>query len=301
MNKTTNTTGVIAAAAQQKPAAPTENKPRTPAQALNSLLNGTAIQQTLKSTLKENSGAFVTSVMNLFNNDNMLQQCEPKLVLGEALKAAALKLPVEKQLGFAYIIPYKSKIKDKNGNYTQTVVLPQFQLGYKGYIQLAMRTGAYRYINADRVYEGELKSADKLTGAIDLTGEKTSDKVIGYFAYIETLNGFSKTFYWTKERVTAHASRYSKSYKSTNSIWKENFDEMAIKTVLRNLLSHYGVMSVEMSRAMSDEEISAERPEIPSDSGEIIVDDTTLPDEETPEIEPQSASEGNEDYPFPTE
>lgn len=290
MNQTTNTSGAIAAATQQKPDV-TDNKPRTPAQALNSLLNGAAIQQTLKSTLKENSGAFVTSVMNLFNNDKLLQQCEPKLVLGEALKAAALKLPVEKQLGFAYIIPFKDHGTPK----------PQFQLGYKGYIQLAMRTGAYRYINADKVYEGELKSADKLTGAIDLAGEKTSDEVIGYFAYIETLNGFSKTFYWTKDQVIAHAKRYSKSYKANSSIWRDNFDEMAIKTVLRNLLSHYGVMSVEMSRAMSDEEVPADDAEIPAGNDEIIINDTTPPDEEIPADEPKSASEGDEDYPFPTE
>lgn len=288
MNKTTNTSGAITAATQQKPV---ENKPRTPSQLLNSLLNNNAIQETLKSTLKENSGAFATSVMNLFNNDKLLQQCEPKAVLAEVLKAAALKLPVEKQLGFAYIIPYKD----------HGIPKPQFQLGYKGYIQLAMRTGAYKYINADKVYEGELKSADKLTGAIDLTGEKISDKVIGYFAYIETLNGFSKTFYWTREQVIAHANRYSKSYKANSSIWKENFDEMAIKTVLRNLLSHYGVMSVEMSRAMSDEEIPAESVESAAEDSEIVIDNTTLPDKETPVDEPQNASEDNEDYPFPTE
>ena len=142
MTTTTNTNGVIAAAAQTKPqAAPTK---ATPAQVLNSLLNNEAIQQTLKSTLDKNAGAFAASVMNLFNNDTLLQQCEPRAVLAEALKAAALKLPVEKQLGFAYIIPYKD--------------VPQFQLGYKGYIQLAMRTGEYRYINAGKVYEGELKS-----------------------------------------------------------------------------------------------------------------------------------------------
>lgn len=282
-NQTTNTAGVITAATSAAPAP----KRKTPSQALNALLNGAAIQQTLKSTLKENSGAFVTSVMNLFNNDTLLQQCDPKLVLGEALKAAALKLPVEKQLGFAYIIPYNGK--------------PQFQLGYKGYIQLAMRTGAYRYINAGKVYEGELKSTDKLTGAIDLSGEKVSNKVEGYFAYIETLNGFSKTYYWTKEEVTAFVKRYSKAYKANSAIWRDNFDEMAIKTVLRNLLSHYGVMSVEMSTAISDEEIPTEAVETPSDSGEIIIGESTSTVEETTADDSQSASEGNEEYSFPVE
>lgn len=286
-NQTTNTAGAITAATSAAPAP----KRKTPSQALNALLNGAAIQQTLKSTLKENSGAFVTSVMNLFNNDTLLQQCDPKLVLGEALKAAALKLPVEKQLGFAYIIPFKD----------HGIPKPQFQLGYKGYIQLAMRTGAYRYINAGKVYEGELKSADKLTGSIDLSGEKVSDEIVGYFAYIETLNGFSKTYYWTKAEILAHAKRYSKAYKAGSAIWRDNFDEMAIKTVLRNLLSHYGVMSVEMSTAISGEEIPAEAAETPSENGEIIIDESTPTVEETAENEPQSASEGGEEYPFPVE
>lgn len=279
--ETTNTSGVIAAAAEKKNA-PVENKPKSPSQVLNSLLNNNAIQQTLKSSLKENSGAFSASVMNLFNNDKLLQQCEPKLVLAEALKAVALKLPIEKQLGFAYIIPFKD----------HGVPKPQFQMGYKGYIQLAMRTGEYRYINADRVYEGELKSVDKLTGAVELSGKKTSDEVIGYFAYIETLNGFSKTFYWSKEQVVAHAKRYSKSYQKGSSIWRDNFDEMAIKTVLRNLLSHYGIMSIEMSRAFTDEitPAEAETAETPEDVGEIIAEGQ-VSDEEQPADELQDASE----------
>lgn len=279
MTTTTNTDGVIAAAAQAKPqAAPAKS---TPAQVLNSLLNNGAIQQTLKSTLDKNAGAFAASVMNLFNNDTLLQQCEPRAVLAEALKAAALKLPVEKQLGFAYIIPYKD----------HGVPKPQFQLGYKGYIQLAMRTGEYRYINAGKVYEGELKSTNKLTGAVDLSGEKTSDNVVGYFAYIETLNGFSKTYCWSKDQVEAHAKKYSKAFQRGSAIWRDNFDEMAIKTVLRNLLSHYGIMSVEMSQALSGEAVPGEAPEMPADGSEIVVDEDTPDYSETTADEPVSASD----------
>lgn len=295
MSTTTNTSGIIAAATQTPTAPPAENKPRTPAQLLNSLLNGAAIQQTLKSTLKENSGSFVTSVMNLFNEDKLLQQCEPRAVLAEALKAAALKLPVEKQLGFAYIIPFRD----------HGVPKPQFQLGYKGYIQLAMRTGEYKHINADVVYEGELKSVDRLTGAIDLTGEKISDTVVGYFAYIETINGFSKTFYWSKEKVIAHAKRYSKSYKPNSGVWGSNFDEMAIKTVLRNLLSHYGVMSVEMSKALSSENMGG--PYSDTDNGADVVIEGTVADEndtspaetEKPLADEYSTEDG--EYPFADE
>ena len=263
MTTTTNTNGVIAAAAQTKPQeAPAK---ATPAQMLNSLLNNGAIQQTLKSTLDKNAGAFAASVMNLFNNDTLLQQCEPRAVLAEALKAAALKLPVEKQLGFAYIIPYKD----------HGVPKPQFQLGYKGYIQLAMRTGEYRYINAGKVYEGELK------------GERVSDKIIGYFAYIETLNGFSKTYYWSREKLTEHVKKYSKAFQKGSAIWRDNFDEMAIKTVLRNLLSHYGIMSIEMSNALSDEAAPGKLLGEPTDDSEIIVnsDSPDEPEENSAEMQ----------------
>lgn len=275
MTTTSNTNGVIAAAAQTKPQeAPAK---ATPAQMLNSLLNNGAIQQTLKSTLDKNAGAFAASVMNLFNNDTLLQQCEPRAVLAEALKAAALKLPVEKQLGFAYIIPYKD----------HGVPKPQFQLGYKGYIQLAMRTGEYRYINAGKVYEGELKSEDKLTGAVDISGERVSDKIIGYFAYIETLNGFSKTYYWSREKLTEHVKKYSKAFQKGSAIWRDNFDEMAIKTVLRNLLSHYGIMSIEMSNALSDEAAPGKLLGEPTDDSEIIVnsDSPDEPEENSAEMQ----------------
>ncbi len=239
----TNTNGIIAAAAE-KQNAPAANNTQTPTQVLNELLNNSAIQEQLKSTLKENAGAFVTSVLNVFREDSNLQICDPKMVLGEALKAAALKLPIEKQLGFGYIISFKD----------HGVPKPQFQLGYKGYIQLAIRTGVYKHISARAVYEGELKSINKLTGIPDISGNKVSNEIIGYFAYYETLGGFEAALYWTKDEVKAHAQRYSKSYQKGSMIWKNNFDEMATKTVLRNLLSHYGVMSVEINTAMVSEE-----------------------------------------------
>jgi len=120
----------------------------------------------------------------------------------------------------------------------------------KGYIQLCMRTGAYRYINADVVYEGELVKHDKLTGEIEIDPEqRKSDKKIGYFAFIETLNGFRKTLFMTIEEVTKHAQQYSKSFGHASSVWATDFDAMALKTCLRLLLSKYGVMSVEMQRA----------------------------------------------------
>jgi len=213
-----------------------------PIDKLKNILAAQSVQEQFQSVLKENAGAFVASIIDLYNTDRTLQMCDPKNVVMEALKAASLKLPINKQLGFAWIVPYRDS---KTGQY-----IPTFQLGYKGYVQLCMRTGAYRYINADVIYEGELVKHDKLTGEIEIDPSKrTSDKKIGYFAFIETLNGFRKTLFMTVEEVTKHAQQYSKSYGSKNSVWATDFDAMALKTCLRLLLSKYGIMSVEMQRA----------------------------------------------------
>ena len=215
------------------------SKSLTPVQKMKSIINVDSVQEQFKNALQDQAPLFIASLIDIYSNDKNLQKCEPKDVIMEALKAATLKLPINKQLGFAYIVPYGSE--------------PQMQIGYKGYIQLAMRTGQYKYINADVVYEGELKGHNKLTGEVDLSGEATSDKVVGYFAYIETVNGFRKPLYWTKEKVLAHAKRYSKSFNSKSSAWQTNFDEMALKTMLRNILSKYGVMSVEMMNAFTSD------------------------------------------------
>ena len=212
-----------------------------PIDRLKNILAAESVQEQFKSVLRENAGAFVASIIDLYNTDRTLQMCDPKNVVMEALKAASLKLPINKQLGFSWIVPYKNK----QGQY-----IPTFQLGYKGYIQLCMRTGAYRYINADVVYDGELVKQDKLTGEIEIDpAQRKSDKKIGYFAFIETLNGFRKTLYMSTEEITKHAQQYSKSFGHASSVWATDFDAMALKTCLRLLLSKYGIMSVEMQRA----------------------------------------------------
>ena len=283
MNKTTNTSGIIAAAADKKAPA----KAKSPSNLMRDILDNAATKKLLQDSLKENAGAFSASIIDLYNSDTYLQRCDPRQVFGECLKAVSLKLPISKQLGFAYVIPY--------GN------VPQFQLGYKGMIQLCMRTGEYKYINADVVYEGEYQGADKLTGHVDLNGEKTSDKIIGYFAYIETLNGFKKAIYWSKEKVTDHAKKPSKSFNSANSVWKSNFDAMAIKTVLRNLLSKYGVMSIEMANALQAEETPAEPSETTVEEIEATVDEVTEPVPDNVESTPPPAenTEALDGYPFP--
>ena len=235
---------------------------RSTAARMNDIVNAPATQKLLQNALKENAGAYAASIIDLYNTDRALQGCDPTKVMAEVLKAVSLKLPINKQLGFAYIIPYSG--------------VPTFILGYKGMLQLCMRTGAYRYINAGPVYEGELASEDKLRGDIDLSGERTGDKVVGYFAYIETLNGFAKAIYWPMSKVVSHAKKYSKNF--GGKIWQDNFDEMATKTVLRYLLSHWGVMSVDMANAIASDE-NAEAADAAIDAQPpIYVNDNTDPD-----------------------
>ena len=258
--------------------------PKPPASIMGSILNADSTKKLLQNTLKENAGAFSASILDLYSTDTTLQKCNPEAVFRECLKAASLKLPINKQLGFAYVVPFK-------GN-------PQFQIGYKGLVQLALRTGAYKYINAGAVLEGEYKGKTKLTGEIDISGEAISDKVVGYFAYIETINGFKKAMYWSKEEVAAHAERYSQSYKSSYSPWKTNFDEMATKTVLRNLINRYGIMSIEIVNAFEAEDNAGLAAEATQEEPIVIEANAEIGDAED-NSEPKKLPENEEDpYPF---
>jgi recombination protein RecT len=266
----TDLTGTITKAAERQKTAVAI---KTPAQRMQDIVSNPATVRVLENSLKENAGAYAASIIDLYNSDKTLQMCEPSRVMAECLKAVSLKLPINKQLGFAYIIPYGGT--------------PTFILGYRGLLQLCMRTGAYRHINAGPVYEGELRMINKLTGDIDLDGEATSEKIIGYFAYIETLNGFSKAIYWPTEKVVTHARKYSKNY--GGAIWKDNFEEMATKSVLRHLLSHWGVMSVDMQTAMSAENTEAADSAIVADLDHAIIADPV-----TGEILPDSDVNGGQ-------
>ena len=213
---------------------------------------------------------FIANITSAVAVNPALQECNPGTILAGALLGESLLLQPSPQLGQFYLVPFKSKAKrDRQGNVIEPAsVKAQFVLGYKGYIQLAMRTGQYRTINADVVYEGEVRKVNKLTGEIAFDGEKTSDKIIGYFCYFELLNGFSKTLYVTVEDMAAYAKRYSPSVKKETTVaqliakandgiigkkvgWEGNFNDMALKTVIRRLLSKYGYLSVEMQNAMA--------------------------------------------------
>lgn len=219
---------------------------------LKGILKADSVEEQFRNALGKSSQAFVASIISLYNGNPLLQQCEPRQVVMEALKAATLGLPIDPNLGFSWVIPYNNSFKLPNGSYEKRMT-PTFQIGSKGYIQLAMRTGQYRTINSDVVYEGEMQTVDKLTGEINFQGERKNDKVTGYFAYMEMLNGFSKTLYMSREQVETHAKRHSKGYNSKSSPWGSDFDEMALKTVVKRLLSKYGYLSIEMAGAVSDE------------------------------------------------
>ena len=215
---------------------------------LKHAISSDTVQQQFKNALAENAGPFTASVIDLYNGDTNLQKCDPSLVIMEALKAATLKLPINRSLGFAYVIPY--------GN------VPTFQIGYKGLLQLAMRTGQYKFLNAGIVSEGQTVERNQLTGETKIVGEpKRNAKPVGYFAYMQLINGFTKTVYMTAEEVTAHGKRFSKSFSKNASPWKTDFDAMALKTCVRRLLTKWGIMSVEMAQAITqdtDEDVQAE-------------------------------------------
>lgn len=253
-------------------------KPQSAMTVFKSMLDSTKVQQRLQNALRDHKDTFVASLLDLYGGDPAIQECKPQDVIQEALKAASLMLPINKALGFAYIVVYKNnkQVTDEHGvKRWVKVPTPTFIPGYKGYIQLAMRTGQYRTINADVVYEGELKTVDKLTGAISFDGEKISDKIIGYFCFFELLNGFRKTLYMTVDQMAEYAKKYSPSVPKDLPLealknlanpeatavatakkqvgWMGNFNDMALKTVIRKLLSKYGYLSVEMQSAMAND------------------------------------------------
>lgn len=255
------------------------------------VMNNSYYQTLLQNTLKENKGTFTTSLMELATSDESLLQCNPNALMAEALKAASLHLPLNKQLGQCYILPFKN----------HGVLTPTLVVGTKGYLQLAMRTGKYETINSDVVYEGELKGYDKVTGNLDLSGIRTSNVPIGYFAYMKMKNGFSKLLYMSLDEVCLYAKQYSPTVKFNDKLtpdglkqlalnqaakgvsdgvgWKSNFESMALKTVLRRLLSKWGELSIENNDILNiDEAPSAEQQrdeEFAEDKKVIVVDAET--------------------------
>lgn len=219
---------------------------------VNTLIKQESYKKRFNELLGKKAPGFISSMLNVSNLPG-LKDADPNSIISSAVVAATLDLPIDQNLGFAYIVPYNSKEGKK----------AQFQMGYKGYIQLAMRTGQYKTINAIEIYEGEIKKVNRLTGEIEFNDDEAMidrDIVAGYIAYFKLLNGFEKTIYMSKDEMEKHAKKYSQSYSSkkdwvvNSSLWSTDFDGMAIKTVMKRLLSKYGILSIEMQSAINNDQ-----------------------------------------------
>ncbi|MGG0941945.1 recombinase RecT [Bacillus subtilis] len=253
---------------------------------MKGLLSSPAVMNRFEEVLGKRASQFTASILSLYNGEKMLQKAEPMSVISSAMVAATLDLPVDKNLGYAWIVPYGGRA--------------QFQLGYKGYIQLALRTGQYKFINCIPVHEGELQKWNPLTEEIEIDFEKReSDAVIGYAAYFELLNGFRKTVYWTKAQVEKHKKKFSKS----DFGWKNDWDAMALKTVLKAILSKWGILSVEMQKAVIEDDEARERIDITDEMSEPEIIDAE-PSDEKPSVQDADPFDGkpvdisDDDLPF---
>lgn len=233
--------------------------PAPTAGSVRDLLRTEAVKQRFEEVLKENSAQFIASLASLVYASKQLKACDPMSVIISAIKAAALDLPIERELGFAAIVPYGNEAT--------------FQMQWKGYVQLALRTQQYASLNVTEVYEGMVTGVDPFTGKVKRGQRKVledgteSEKVIGYYAYFELLNGFEKEVYMSVEKVMAHGKRYSKTFNYAGSTWKTDPDAMGRKTVLKQLLTRYGPMSVQMMNAVKAEALPEEE-ELPEMSPE---------------------------------
>lgn len=237
------------------------------------LMSSETIKRRFNEVLHDKAPQFMASITNLVNSNQQLQDVDQTSVISSALVAATLDLPIDQNLGYAWVVPFR----DRNRSFNK---FAQFQLGYKGYIQLALRTGQYRHINAEPVYEGEIRNWNRFTETYD-EGERTSDNIIGYLGYFELINGFQKTTYWSKEKMEAHRIKFNKSRspKALTGVWKDNYDAMATKTVIRNLLSKWGILSIQMQTAVSKDETTQtldqdNQPVTESDAKEIEADES---------------------------
>lgn len=216
-----------------------EQTQQTGLQRFNATITNVKTQDYLTSVLGEKKGQFVSNITSLVANNKLLQNCKPISVIYAGITATVLDLPLNPNLGFAYVIPYKDEAT--------------FQIGYKGLVQLAMRSGQFKTINVCEVREGELVGRDFISGEckFEFAEGREERPIIGYMAYFKLLNGFEKMTFWTKEKVEAHAKRFSQAYAAKRSTpWNTDYDAMAEKTVLKNLLLKFAPLSVEMQKAI---------------------------------------------------
>lgn len=239
---------------------------------------------------------FVSSIVSATSANQQLMQCSRNSILSSAMLANALNMSLSPQLGLCYLVPFKNKAKyDKDGNMLKDESYEAtFVLGYKGYLQLAIRSGYYKTINVSDVREGELKHYNPLTDEIEIEviqdeSARLKAPVIGYYAYLRLTNGFEKAMYWSYEKMLDHADTYSAAFSAKaysdiragkvpekdmwkySSFWYKSFDQMAMKTMLRQLISKWGIMSIDMQTAY-EYEVKAEEENLKSQPTMDIVE-----------------------------
>ena len=301
---------------------------KSPVVAFKNYLNSGNVQALLKNRLSSDKMKtdFMSSVIEIVTGSPELQQCNPQSILSESLKAASIHLPLNKALGRCYVVPFKNK-----GVLTAPMVI-----GYKGYIQLAKNSGKYRNINADVVYEGQITYTNYLTGEIKIDHAPTSDKVVGFFAYIEELNGFNKTLFMTIEQIAHYAKTYVPYLKFNNKVtedtikqklqnhathgpeqgigWMSDSVTMAKKTCLRQLLTKWGNLSIEEQEAIANdvsydttisrdvEDAKAEEIFTPADEDKASVAEAAPTEPSATEQQTNNVEESNQEVdPFPGE
>lgn len=218
------------------------------------LFNRDDVKQKFQELLGKRSTSFITSVLQIVASNDLLQRADPTSIYQSAAVAATLDLPLNNSLGFAYIVPYNESYKDENSNWQKKTVA-QFQIGYKGFKQLALRSGQFLKINATDVREGEITKHDRLTGDIEFKWEENDDArkrlpIVGYVSFFKLINGFSQTFYMTVSELRDHAKKYSQTFQRDKGRWKDDFHGMCLKTVIKLNLSKNAPLSVEMQRAI---------------------------------------------------
>lgn len=292
----------------QRPTTIMQNKPK-----FSAMLQTNAFQKSLHNAMgnPKEIQKFTAAITSVVSTNPQLEECEASTILSAALCGHALALPPSPQLGLYYMVPFKRKAVWKNGKMVQPETqVATFVLGYRGYIQLAIRSGQYKRLNVIEVKEGELLDWDPLTEEIhikminDEVARETAETV-GYYAYFRYINGFEKAIYWTKDKMKQHALKYSKGYASdiekgtSFTFWAKDFDSMAKKTMLRQLISKWGVMSVEMHNAYIADGAVIDKdgnPEIYSDDNMIEAEfGTSQPNDSEVINQPQNQPQIDED------
>lgn len=240
-----------------------KNQVTTQKKGFSQLLDSPAVKERIQEVLGERKTQFITSALSLYNSNTQLQNCEPASIFNACLTATSLGMPINNNLGFAYIIPYGKQA--------------QFQIGYKGFRQLAINTNQYQDLDVKEVFEGQIIEDESFKGYHFSWKSKKSEKIIGYASYFKLLNGFESTYFMSVEDIERHAKKYSQTYKKYGTgLWKTDKDKMSIKTVVKlHLNSGFAPLSIEMQKAIESDQA------IIKDDGNFYADNTIDADSET--------------------